>query len=403
MTAASDHRVLFVTPRAPWPPRTGTHQRLLAHIEALQRMASVHIVAGAREESTGWVNQTPSLDTVDAVEREGMRAVRLWFTWLLTPTTPMAGLPSRSPNLQEAIARAVRNTSPDLLWVHRLETWSRIRPVLPRHLPTVIDADDDVVAMASQASRLPSRTTGRTAVRRLFFSAERRRYAGLVGRAKAESVLVLANPQDIRSGSRNVLCVRNGVLGPTESIPARRGTGLVVGFVGNLRYGPNADAARRLAAGLAAALKQAVPGTTVRVIGTVPAEIDVLLTASGIEVAGFVDDLNSAMSELAATIIPIERGSGTRVKAVDAMARGVPVISTPLGVAGLGLVDGETVRLASSDQDFAAAWKDLAEHPEKGDRLASAAYSHYLEELSLKAVMRDISQAAATAGVPLSE
>ena len=56
-----------------------------------------------------------------------------------------------------------------------------------------------------------------------------------------------------------------------------------------------------------------------------------------IEYLGFVENIDTILSKCAAMLIPMLYGSGIRFKALDAFVRGVPVISTPLGVEGLGL------------------------------------------------------------------
>jgi glycosyltransferase involved in cell wall biosynthesis len=85
----------------------------------------------------------------------------------------------------------------------------------------------------------------------------------------------------------------------------------------------------------------------------------------GISVTGTVEDVRPFYRFAATVVIPARIGSGTRLKALEAMAAGVPVISTTLGVEGLLVTPGQDVVLADSAQDFASAVVRLrAETPE---------------------------------------
>jgi glycosyltransferase involved in cell wall biosynthesis len=70
---------------------------------------------------------------------------------------------------------------------------------------------------------------------------------------------------------------------------------------------------------------------------------------------GSVDDIRPHLHEGDISLIPLRVGSGTRLKAFEAIASGLPVVSTTLGVEGLGLTPGEHFLAADSDAAFAEA------------------------------------------------
>ena len=74
---------------------------------------------------------------------------------------------------------------------------------------------------------------------------------------------------------------------------------------------------------------------------------------------GFVDDLSAELKD-AIMIIPIRIGSGIRIKALDAIANGVPIVATSVGVEGLGLADGEGAFVKDTADSFADAVLSLA-------------------------------------------
>jgi len=69
--------------------------------------------------------------------------------------------------------------------------------------------------------------------------------------------------------------------------------------------------------------------------------------------------------------VPMRCGGGTRVKVLEAMLHGVPVVSTPLGCEGLAVRDGESVLLADAPEAFAAAVARVCDDAALAQRLAA--------------------------------
>jgi glycosyltransferase involved in cell wall biosynthesis len=85
---------------------------------------------------------------------------------------------------------------------------------------------------------------------------------------------------------------------------------------------------------------------------------------------GFVDDIRPHLQEGDISVIPLRVGSGTRLKAFEAMALGLPVVSTTLGVEGLGLTPGEHYIAADTADRFAQAILHLLDDTAERLRLA---------------------------------
>jgi glycosyltransferase involved in cell wall biosynthesis len=71
-----------------------------------------------------------------------------------------------------------------------------------------------------------------------------------------------------------------------------------------------------------------------------------------IRVPGFVEDVRPYFAKATAYVCPIRFGGGTRLKVLDALATGVPLIGTSFACSGLSLKDGEHVLLAETPEDF---------------------------------------------------
>jgi|HubBroStandDraft_6_1064221.scaffolds.fasta_scaffold138628_2 glycosyltransferase involved in cell wall biosynthesis len=137
-------------------------------------------------------------------------------------------------------------------------------------------------------------------------------------------------------------------------------------FVGSMDYHANIDAVQYFAQDIWPQIRPARPDLEFLVVGSRPtAEVLGLGKLPGISVTGTVEDVRPFYRCAATVIVPARIGSGTRLKALEAMAAGVPVISTTLGVEGLQVTPGQNVVVADSAADFAAAVARLhAETPE---------------------------------------
>jgi hypothetical protein len=90
-------------------------------------------------------------------------------------------------------------------------------------------------------------------------------------------------------------------------------------------------------------------------------------------------------------VIPLFVGSGTRIKAFEAMAMGRPVVSTTLGMEGLGVTDGENFVRADDDAAFARSILTLMGDAPMRARIAAAARRLMEERFSWPAVRGDLS------------
>ena len=101
---------------------------------------------------------------------------------------------------------------------------------------------------------------------------------------------------------------------------------------------------------------------------------------------GYQQDIRPILYESAVCVIPLRQGGGTRLKILEAMAAGVPVVSTSVGAEGLNAVNGEHLIIADSEADFADAITKIIQDPELAHRLKNNARKfvckHYSWEVS---------------------
>lgn len=142
-------------------------------------------------------------------------------------------------------------------------------------------------------------------------------------------------------------------------------------YVGYLSYFPNFTAAKRLARSILPRLRQVLPNAELTIAGRNPIPQITAMAARLDWVSLYADppDLAPLYAQASCALIPLTEGGGTRLKVLEAMAVGRPVIATAKAVEGLGLVDGKTYLAAECDQDFVSGCLRLARSPCLQDEL----------------------------------
>ncbi len=168
--------------------------------------------------------------------------------------------------------------------------------------------------------------------------------------------------------SARIAVVENGVdvasFSPRADVSARSRK-LV--FVGLMDYYPNVEAATSFTQRIWPLLRERFPELTLWIVGANPAPAVVQLgNLEGVTVTGTVPEVRPYYRDALAAIVPLRTGGGTRLKILEAMAAGVPVISTPLGAEGLTVTPGENILLA--DPHDAETWLRHLEHLMESER-----------------------------------
>jgi O-antigen biosynthesis protein len=143
-------------------------------------------------------------------------------------------------------------------------------------------------------------------------------------------------------------------------------------FVGNFLHRPNADAASFYASEVLPLVRESLPRVELLIIGdNAPREL-ASREAEGVRVLGHVPDIAPAFESARVSVAPVRFGAGINGKIGEALARGLPVVTTPVGAAGINLRDCEDALIASSPEELAAAtvrlytdealWRRLSEN-----------------------------------------
>jgi glycosyltransferase involved in cell wall biosynthesis len=142
--------------------------------------------------------------------------------------------------------------------------------------------------------------------------------------------------------------------------------------IGTMYWPPNIDAVNWFIHQIYPLIRQQRPDVEFDVVGSrPPAELLALNnTGQGINVTGYVKDPTPYQQRAAVMVVPLLAGGGMRVKILNALAEGIPIVSTTLGCEGISVTDGEDILIADEPDDFAAAVLQVLNERELAQRLS---------------------------------
>jgi len=145
-------------------------------------------------------------------------------------------------------------------------------------------------------------------------------------------------------------------------------------YNGSLTYSANYDAMRWFLAGVYPRIKAQSPGVSLTITGST-AGVDTagLALDDTVRLTGFVEDVRVPVAQASVAVAPIRQGGGTRLKILEAMALGTPVVATAKGAEGLEAVDGDHLLLADEPATFACRTLELLNDLDLRQRLAANA------------------------------
>ncbi len=141
--------------------------------------------------------------------------------------------------------------------------------------------------------------------------------------------------------------------------------------LGAMDWRPNQQGVRWFVNRVWPLIRQRIPNASLRLAGRNFSSSWDAPENMGIQVLGEIADAWDMMSDSGIMVIPLMSGSGMRIKAIEALAAGRPIVSTPLGVEGIPAEDGKHLMIASTPERFAACVIELLEQHELASKIGS--------------------------------
>jgi len=371
-------RVLYLSPRICWPTVSGAHLRDFYFARTLARYAQLTYVGLVNENLSLAVEQLrrrlePQNGTkVYGVRRgAGYRLINI-FRGLIGPT-PLNVLNYTSEKAIAALDPMLNEQSFDVIQIesmHLIAYAQHIRKISPatRLILDWHNIESEILARYAQNDSNPLRA---------FYA----RRTSVLSRRVEDQLLDLCDAHTVCSErERQVLLKRvpgtrievvgNGVdceffADNTPQVERRD-----VLFMGKMDYHANIDAAMYFVKITWPLIHVRRPELRLVIVGAQPPEQIQALASDSVVVTGTVRDVRPYYHSALTSVVPLRVGGGTRLKVLEAMAAGTPVVSTTLGAEGLDVTHGQDILIADSPEAMSDAvvglqaespqWKELA-------------------------------------------
>lgn len=356
-------KVLVVTKNVPWPANSGEKQRTLGMVRALRSVGEVTVV--------GFVGEfdDPGPAAADGVRVRGVPGppavggARLALRALRHRSITAAKWwdPDLRTVVGEELARGV-----DIVVIEHVQ----LAGYLPRSRPSRVVGVLDMHNVESLLTARLARTT--RSWRRVPMALEARALRRLERTHTPRFDLVSVVSTTDRSALADVtahpdvIVVPNAYTVAGDPLPAADGP--TACFVGLLSWAPNADAAVAFTRDVWPAVRAGVPGARLLLVGREPTDAVRRLAAPDIVVTGTVEDLHPWYAQSRVALAPLLAGGGSRLKIMEALSWGRPVVATGVGVEGLEDLVGRGVVVADDPAEMATELIRLLGDPELAAR-----------------------------------
>ena len=375
-------RILYLATRVCWPMRSGAHLRdfhLASYLARNSRLTYIGLDPAEDNPSQPPVCLEPieALGNAEVIRirRETVYKLGAMVRGFIGPV-PLNVLNYTSQLVAEQVDKVLRSDSFDVVQVEGILMQGYL-PIVRRLAPHALvnadwhNIDSEVMARyAQQGPNLPRRLYAWRTLTLL-----KNQENELLRRCDTHTVCSERERQALlaRGLNPNIEVIPNGVdWHSLASLPDDNSPRRNLIFVGAMDYHANIDAVLYFAREIWPGIRKRRPDLSFVTVGSKPApEIVRLGEQPGIVVTGTVPDVRPYYQTALAAVIPLRIAGGTRLKILEAMAAGVPVVSTSMGAEGLPVTDGEDILLADSVAGFAECAANLNQSSEQWQQLAA--------------------------------
>jgi sugar transferase (PEP-CTERM/EpsH1 system associated) len=381
-------KVLFCTPRLPFPPLKGDQAVSYHRARVLSQKHELHLLSFYQD--TKELESLPQLGQIFAsvtpVRLSRFRSLANMGVSLFRPSLPLQVGYYRSAQFARELSRLEQTHNFDLLHVFLL----RLAPYLPKvSKPKLVELID------SMELNLERRANEAIGLKRWVLQEELRRirsYEGAAVRTFDAATVVSERDASVLREPR-VQVISLGVDVSVYSPAEQTATGSSIIFSGNLSYEPNITAVQWFMDNCYTALRQRVPEIKFTVAGANPSkEIARLANEPGVEVTGYVPSMVDALRGAKVAVAPMQTGSGMQFKILEAMATGLPVVTTSFGLGSIQARGEVELEVADAPSAFVDKVAGLLGDAEKRRKMGAAARQFVMDRHSWEEAGRKIDQ-----------
>ncbi|MBI3142621.1 MAG: glycosyltransferase [Bacteroidetes bacterium] len=343
-------KLLVLASRFPYPLEKGDKLRIYQQIKGLSRQHSIVLVAltdkGLSTEQIAQLDKYCTKIYTFRLHKVGIYLRLIW--WFMNGRSLQVGY-FTSPILKYKINRIIERERPDHIYCQLVRMAEYAKPVY--HIAKTLDYMDAFSkGMERQAESSPWYL-------KWIYQAESKRLREYEARIfyefdshtiiSVQDRNAIANPQ-----ANTIEVVPNGVDVQAFWYASQPKPSYDVLFVGNMGYYPNVKAAQYLIEVLLPLLKQFKPNINICICGANPTQQVLALAQPGVQVLGWADDILAVYHSAKVFVAPLFHGSGLQNKILEAMAAGIPVVTTQLTNNAIGANENTEIVIANTADEF---------------------------------------------------
>ncbi len=364
-------RILFLSRWYPYPADNGSKIRIFNLIKHLSSHHEVDLISfvsetpveehlAAMRHYCRWVETVP----YRPFQADRLKAILGFFSW-----QPRSVIDTFSVEMQKCVERAGLNHPVDLVIASQIDTapYALALPALPKILEE-LEMTTLYEPFARQHHLLKKFRSGLTWWKLVhYISRLLPAFAGCTVVSEEEGQRI----RQILPEYRSIAVVPNGVDTTHHTNQPGSPAADTLIYTGALTYDANFDAMEYFLHEIFPLIQAERPEVKMVITGKLDGvPVERLPRHQGVTFSGYLPDIRPAVAHSWVSVVPLRLGGGTRLKILESLALGTPVVATSKGAEGLAVVPGRDLLIADKPGDFAKAVLQLLRDPAQRERLS---------------------------------
>lgn len=342
--------ILFVSSRFPYPPLKGDQLIIYNRIRTLSKFHDIILITfyENEEEKSNIKEIEKFCKKIYSIHLNKLESVYNIIKGLFFCSTPMQINYYSSNRFREILSQILNMHKIDIIHVFLIRMFNYYK--IMQGYPLILEAID------SMQLNLHRRLFYERGLKKFLLAEELKRvkkYEAMVGE-QVKHLIVVAKKDGDSFNSPNVSIISNGVdkkefYPSIDNLPTKP----VVVFSGNMGYFPNIQAVKWFVTNCFSYIKEKEKNMVFYIVGgNVSKEINKLHNGKDIIVSGYVKSMGAELRKARVAIAPMQSGSGMQNKILEAMATGIPVVTTSLGLGDIQATHKKDILIANEAEKF---------------------------------------------------
>ena len=363
--------ILIIAPFCPYPPNQGGKIRVFNLIKYLSRQNRITLACLSAEKIEDFGPLAEYCEKIVCVERPARTAVDL--ARFLLGKEPYNSLLYESDEFRQSLTRLCQVNSFDMVQLEFPLLWQYADCLAG--LPMVLDAHNVEYEIIGNLRHGCTNT-----VKKALYRIEEKRFRQREEAVWEECRFCFAVSEQERAtiasrvrDPQKVVTVPNGVDLERFAWHFKEKRGKRILFLGGMNWNPNLDAARYFVEKIFPLIHARKPDAEIDFVGKDLGKIRQFLPARGIRLHEHVTEVLPWFQQADVLVVPLRQGGGTRIKILEAMAAGLPVVTTSKGCEVIDIVRSRHLLVGDSAEEFANHVTCLIENDSLAGQLAQEA------------------------------